>query len=97
MASRRPRTHRREPFPGPVVSADAARNCGNNARGAEVSDGRLVVSSIYEWYKSDFGDSDEGVIRHLRKYAGPELAPELDGVKRLADNHYDLSLNAAKE
>lgn len=78
-----------------ALLARAARDYVNNARGARVDDGRLVVSSIYEWYKADFGDSDEGVIRHLRQYAGPELAPALDGVKRLADDHYDWTLNDA--
>ena len=65
----------------------------NHARGAEVKDDRLIVSSIYEWFKEDFGDSDESVIRHLRQYAKPPLANRLDKVMRIADDRYDWSLN----
>ncbi len=89
---------REEAFTGPTAEAllaRAARDYVNSARGARVSDGRLVVSSIYEWYKEDFGDSDQGVIDHLRRYAGPDLAPALDDVTRLADDDYDWALNDA--
>ena len=74
----------------------AAYDYVNNPRGAELRDGRLVVSSIYEWYKADFGDSDAGVIRHLRQYAEPELASALEGVTRIADDDYDWALNEAE-
>ena len=74
----------------------AAFDYVNNPRGAELRDGRLVVSSIYEWYKADFGDSDAGVIRHLRQYAEPELASALEGVARIADDDYDWALNEAE-
>ena len=73
-----------------------ARDYVNNPRGAELRNGRLVVSSIYEWYKADFGDSDAGVIRHLRQYAGTSLASALDGVARIADDDYDWALNEAE-
>ena len=73
-----------------------ARDYVNNPRGAELRNGRLVVSSIYEWYKEDFGDSDVGVIRHLRQYAQPNLAAALDGVTRIAADDYDWALNEAE-
>lgn len=34
-------------------------------RGAQIKNGRLIVSSIYTWFQEDFEDSNEGVIRHL--------------------------------
>ena len=37
----------------------------------------LIVSSIYDWYRVDFGGTDAGVIRHLKKYASPALAERL--------------------
>ncbi len=71
----------------------AAREYGNSAYGAEVRNGRLVVSSLYRWYKEDFGGSDEGVINHLRQYADAPLAASLSGAKRIADDRYDWGLN----
>jgi hypothetical protein len=71
----------------------AARAYVNNPRGASLTRGKLAVSSIYEWFKADFGGSDQGVLAHLRKYATPDLKAKLDGVKTISDNRYDWSLN----
>ena len=90
---------RAEAFTGANAEAAlerAARDYVNNSRGAAVRDGRLVVSSIYAWYKEDFGDSDAGVIDHLRAYADGELAAALDGIARIADDRYDWALNDAE-
>ena len=64
----------------------------NHPRGAQVVDGELLVSSIYAWYKADFGDTDEGVIAHLTKYARPELAAALANHDSF-DHDYDWTLN----
>ena len=71
----------------------AAREYVNDPRAAEFVDGRLIVSSIYEWFKEDFGDSDEGVIEHLKKYAESDLAASLATVRRLGGHFYDWTLN----
>lgn len=68
----------------------------NSPRGAVVDKGRLKVSSIYAWFKTDFGGTDASVIQHLRQYAEPELAAELDGVKKISDDFYDWSLNETR-
>jgi hypothetical protein len=73
-----------------------ARAYVNHPRGAKVENGRLTVSSIYIWFKPDFGGNDAGVIAHLKKYADPDLANLLKGVSRLSDDVYDWSLNDAK-
>jgi hypothetical protein len=67
----------------------------NNPRGASAADGRLVVSSLYDWYRADFGGDEAGVIGHLRRYASPPLATALDGLTSIADDRYDWSLNDA--
>ncbi len=72
----------------------AARDYVNHPRGVSFRRGKLEVSSIYIWYKLDFG-GDEGVIRHLRKYAGPELGARLEGLSRISGDHYDWALNDA--
>ena len=73
----------------------AARAYVNHPRGASVEGGGLVVSSIYEWFKEDFGDSDTGVIAHLREHADPALMAALNGITRISDDDYDWSLNDA--
>lgn len=72
-----------------------AREYINDPRGVRFVDGDLVVSSIYHWFKSDFGGSDRGVIEHLRRYAAPELVAALRNVRRMGGYHYDWSLNDA--
>ena len=71
----------------------AARDYINHPRGAEVQNGRLVVSSIFEWYQVDFGGSDAGVIAHMRQYASGPLAGALAGVTSISDDRYDWNLN----
>ncbi len=75
----------------------AARAYVNHPRGVTFkADGTLTVSSIYEWFKEDFGGNDEGVIAHLRDYAEAELAEKLNGSPTVSGNDYDWSLNAPK-
>lgn len=72
-----------------------ARDYVNAARGARVVGGRLVCSRIYDWYQSDFGGSEAGVMAHLRRYAGPGLAKALEGVTGVDRYEYDWALNEA--
>ncbi len=71
-----------------------ARDYVNSPRGASVQAGRLTASKIYDWYQSDFGGSERGVIAHLKQYAGPELARSLEGVSTVRAYEYDWALNA---
>ncbi len=64
----------------------------NHPRGVQVSDGKLRLSSIYQWFKTDFGSSNAGVLAHVLQYARPELATALDGHNRFG-HHYDWRLN----
>lgn len=73
----------------------AVRAYVNHPRGARVKDGRLVVSSIYVWFREDFGDSDAAVIAHLRRYADADLAAALQGATKIAGHEYDWRLNDA--
>lgn len=87
-----------EAYTGAALEAQldrAARGFVNHPRGARVDGGRLRVSSIYEWFKADFGGDDAGVIAHLRLCAGPDLARALTGVTRIAGHAYDWSINRA--
>ena len=73
-----------------------ARAYVNHPRGAKVENGKLHVSSIYEWFKDDFGGDDDGVISHLREFADAELKAQLEGVSSVSGDDYDWSLNNAK-
>ena len=74
----------------------AARSYINHQRGVKIMDGELVVSSIYHWFKADFGGTDKGVVSHLRVYAEPELARQLRNVDTIEDHDYSWSLNESK-
>ncbi len=74
----------------------AARAFVNHPRGVTVlGDGRLRVSSIYHWFKEDFGGNDAGVVAHLRQNAAPPLATRLAAATAIADHAYDWALNDA--
>ncbi len=66
----------------------------NHPRGARVEGGELAVSSIYHWFKADFGGTDAGVIEHLMRFAKPALRAQLEGITEIDDHQYDWSLNA---
>ena len=72
-----------------------AREYVNHPRGASFADGRLRVSSIYDWFQADFGGNAKGVLEHLKKHAKPALRKRLEGHGGRLDFHYDWSLNAA--
>lgn len=72
---------------------DAARAFVNHRRATRLEDGMLSVSSIYEWFMSDFGENDSDVIAHLRQFAEPELNRILGQHKRIDDDFYDWALN----
>jgi hypothetical protein len=66
----------------------------NHPRGAQVVDGELQVSSIYDWFEADFGGSEAGVIEHLKQYANDELRAALEGIDEIDNDHYDWKLNS---
>lgn len=85
-----------EAFTGAKINTQldaAARAYINHPRGVAVAEAKLVASSIYSWFKDDFGGSDEGVVRHLQAYAAPPLAGQLKSVRTISDHQYDWRLN----
>ena len=65
----------------------------NSSRGVRLQTGKLHVSKIFDWFKADFGGSDQSVLEHIRRYADPDLKTRLEGVTRIDDTFYDWSLN----
>jgi len=71
-----------------------ARDYVNNPRGVDVvDDDFVVISSIYDWYTEDFGDTEESVLEHLIEYAEGDLAAFLEGFEGFIEYDYDWSLN----
>ena len=71
-----------------------ARGYVNDTRGVDfVDDDFIVVSSIYDWYREDFGGSEEAVVEHLVRYAADDLAKRLETFEGSIDYEYDWSLN----
>jgi hypothetical protein len=68
----------------------------NHPRGVKVSGGKVYLSRIYSWYRSDFGTKDGEVIRHLLNYADSTLKRKLAGIETISGYDYDWSLNEAK-
>ncbi len=72
----------------------AAREYVNDPRGVTVrSNGTLQVSTIYKWFREDFGGSNDGVIDHLLDYAEPDLAAQIKAKRRITKHEYDWALN----
>lgn len=71
----------------------AARTFIRHPRAVRIEDGRLHVSSLYVWFREDFGDSDAAVIAHIAGYAEPRLRDQLYGIDRIAGHDYDWHLN----
>ncbi len=72
----------------------AARDFINHPRGVSVrSKGGLQVSSIYKWFREDFGGNESGVIEHLLEYAEEGLAENIRANADIKKHEYDWSLN----
>jgi len=67
----------------------------NDARGlAFLPDGSLRLSSIFNWYRADFGD-DRGALLGYLAGERADLAARLESYNGTIEYHYDWSLNDA--
>ena len=71
----------------------AARAYINSPRGVRITGKGLKISSIYKWFKEDFGGNKAGVIAHLKDHATGELATALNNGASIKKYDYDWSLN----
>ena len=70
----------------------AATEFINHPRAVAVDDNGLKVSSIYNWFEDDFG-GENGVITHIKQFAGNQLSNQLKDINDIDDYHYDWRLN----
>lgn len=71
----------------------AATDYINSPRGVKITPKGLVVSSIFKWFKEDFGGSKANVLKHIRQHANPQLAAAIDSGATITGYDYDWSLN----
>jgi len=72
----------------------AAADYINSNRGGIVSGNSVKISSIFKWYKEDFGGNNSGIIAHMKKYATGDKKAALEGVSKVSGDEYDWSVNA---
>ncbi len=71
----------------------AARDFIASERGVEVRDNKIIASSIFKWYKKDFGGNEDGILAHLRRYASGSKKAALDATSKINKYDYDWDLN----
>jgi hypothetical protein len=88
--------------PVPFTAADADRSMDaaarafvNSPHGAAFEGGALKLSSIFDWYRADFGKDEREVLQYLARYAAPALAVRLKHHAGKPSYRYDWALNAA--
>ena len=73
---------------------EAAHEYINHPRAVSIKkNGKLHLSSIYNWFAEDFGGSEAEVIAHLQEYANPALRDRLKKIAEVSSYHYNWSLN----
>lgn len=73
--------------------AENAKAYVKSSRGARFDGKKLVVSSIYEWFQVDFGDSEAGVLKHLAQYAEGSKQAKLKSRNGYSKDAYSWDLN----
>jgi hypothetical protein len=62
-------------------------------RAVRVQDGELILSSIFNWYASDFGDNRQEVLQYIRNNVDEKTQQDIRGFTR-ASYDYSWDLNA---
>ena len=55
----------------------------------------MTLSSIYTWFREDFGDSEKGVLEHLARYASSAVRDDIRAFSGRIRYRYDWSFNEA--
>lgn len=75
----------------------AAKDFVNSSRGVDVTaSGKLIGSSLFKWYKDDFGASEAEVINYLSQFAEGDIKIALENARKFDKFDYDWNLNIAK-
>jgi len=63
-------------------------------RGLRFEEDKLILSSIFDWYKEDFGGSQSERLQTLSEYLPETLADRVKNHQGPIDYHYDWQLNS---
>ena len=74
----------------------AAKQYIAHPRGVRFVEGKLVLSSIFDWYGQDFGVDTPTILQALSKYASDKTAQQLKNYQGPIDYEYDWRLNDAE-
>ncbi len=79
---------------------DAQLNSARDAylahpRGVQLTAKGLQLSSIFNWYASDFG-GPKGVVRYIKAHSPPSLQTRITPATKIIGDAYDWSLNDAR-
>lgn len=84
-----------EPYQGTSLDQrlDAAtRRFLASRHGAVVSEGKVALSRIFDWYKADFG-GEKGAVEFVRQHLPPETAKKLGPNPEVSYLEYNWTLN----
>ncbi|MGF1462879.1 MAG: DUF547 domain-containing protein [Maricaulaceae bacterium] len=88
---------RREAYTGAKVEeqlADLARTYVNSNDGVKAGRRKIQVSAMYDWYRDDFGGSDEAILTHVAQFAEGRTAERLAGRTEIDRFNYDFDMAA---
>lgn len=72
----------------------AAQDFVESARGIDVDkNGNIRASSIFKWYKKDFGQTEAEVVKYLSQFAQGDKKTALENATKIKSYDYDWSLN----
>lgn len=71
----------------------SARDYLSHPRGARFEDDRLTLSSIFDWYQVDFGDSEQAMLRTISGWMPVAQAQRVRNYDGRIDYEYDWRLN----
>lgn len=76
-----------------VMLTNGAKDYINHPRGVTVDGDKLTLSTLFKWYREDFGEDSKAVVRRLANYARPELAQRMERYQGRISYRYDWALN----
>ena len=65
----------------------------NHMRGVSINEGKLTLSSIFEWYMDDFGHDGDEVLAYLMRHLPPKLSEQLGETSKY-ETAYDWKVNS---
>lgn len=73
--------------------AQASRDFIASERGVSIQGNKVIASSIFKWYKGDFGGNEASLLAHFRQYATGSKKVALDAATDIDKYDYDWDLN----